>query len=312
MRKGLLIALLMSAVVGGVESLAGERRPVDPDKLRATILTADRMVVVHADRGEGDTETTLFQSSSPADIRQFAEALVLEVPEETLVCLCDDPLEIHFFAGRELLLRVTNHGAQTISSSTWDSEAVIADPEAFLAWFDQRSIAQPREEYERSKLEAVRFQAAQRRWLEAMPTSLRPYWPKMQDPSGGPSVEELLASLSQEVSSAPEQILVILNWFGSGMGPWSGFPAYEEVAEELLLTYATPQLLQVVESHSLSDNQAEGAARLFGGWSFSQKRPGDRLLLSPRLKARLLNQALRSRDDEDKIARAERAFRDSQ
>jgi len=62
-----------------------------------------------------------------------------------------------------------------------------------------------------------------------------------------------------------------------------------------------------VESRDLTKTQTDGVARLFGGFTFSRQRPTDLRLLSPDLKARLLEHSLAGAD-EDKRGRAQRAF----
>ncbi len=57
----------------------------------------------------------------------------------------------------------------------------------------------------------------------------------------------------------------------------------------------------------LTDAQLEGAARLFGGWEFSHRRPKDLAQLSPELKKLLFEHSLKS-TDKDKIGRAKGAF----
>lgn len=60
-------------------------------------------------------------------------------------------------------------------------------------------------------------------------------------------------------------------------------------------------------SPELSKAQLEGAARLFAGWGFQQRRPMDRSKLPKALKDRLLAHALSSAD-QDKRDRATDAF----
>jgi hypothetical protein len=91
------------------------------------------------------------------------------------------------------------------------------------------------------------------------------------------------------------------------MGRWSGFPAYEVVAEKLLLDYSTRELLSAIEGKDLTTAQLEGVARLFGGFKFVSYRTAELRLLPPELKARLLEHSLKS-DNEDKRGRAQRAF----
>ena len=82
---------------------------------------------------------------------------------------------------------------------------------------------------------------------------------------------------------------------------------YEGVAEEMLLEYTTPELLRAIQSTQLSDQETEGAARLFGGWEFNQKGPQDNGLIPPELKQMLLKHCLSS-TDQDKLARARQTF----
>jgi hypothetical protein len=96
-------------------------------------------------------------------------------------------------------------------------------------------------------------------------------------------------------------------WFGSGQGPWSGFPSYETVAERLLLDFQTETLIAAAEA-ARTAQQLEGAARLFAGWEFSQHRQEDLARLRPDLKQRLLAHSLES-TDEDKRSRARHAFK---
>lgn len=142
-----------------------------------------------------------------------------------------------------------------------------------------------------------------------MPASLRPFWEAMNEraPFGHQDLAPLQAALAREFPEPRTRILALLEWYGSGEGPWSGFPAYEQTAESLLLAYATPDLLSAVDAGHLSTNQTEGAARLFAGSPFRRARPGDGALLDPQLRQRLLEHSLTS-GDEDKRARARAAY----
>ena len=157
--------------------------------------------------------------------------------------------------------------------------------------------------------ETRRRVAAEERWREAMPSSLRPHWRTMNaTPMGGQSdLAPLLSALATELPEPHTRILALLEWFGAGTGPWSGYPAYEGVAEDLLLSYSTSEVLAAVRDRELTPRQTEGAARLFAGWQFGKERPGDGSLLGPELRERLLRHSMKS-DDKDKQARAKAAF----
>jgi hypothetical protein len=78
-------------------------------------------------------------------------------------------------------------------------------------------------------------------------------------------------------------------------------------AEELLLGFSTSDLIAAAQTDNLTEQQLEGAARLFAGWDFSQRRPSDLYTLSPELKKKLLDHSLNT-TDEDKLDRAKHAF----
>lgn len=150
-------------------------------------------------------------------------------------------------------------------------------------------------------------EAAEARWREAMPKSIQPLWGDAMRMEVNPDVAPLRAALAQEIPDARQRILALFAWYGSGEGPWSGFPSYEEVADRLLLEYPTPDLIAAAETETLTEPQLEGAARLFGGWTFGQNRPADRKALPDALKKKLLDHSLKSTDN-DKIRRARNAF----
>ncbi len=154
--------------------------------------------------------------------------------------------------------------------------------------------------------ERAKSDADWKRWLAATPESLQPFLTNAASAGisfgNNPEVE-----LGKEIPDENKRILALLGWYGSGAGPWSGCPAYEEMPDELLLRFPTSKIISVVQSTSMSEAQMEGAARFFGGWDFSHTRPNDLKLLSADLKKELLDQALKSKI-EDNIERARKAF----
>jgi hypothetical protein len=127
-------------------------------------------------------------------------------------------------------------------------------------------------------------------------------------PIGADSVPKgARAAIAAQFPSRHDRIAALLEWYGSGAGPWSGFPAYEDEAAVLLFDNSTADILTAIAETPMTDQQWEGAARFFGGWDFRQKRPLDLKLISPKLKAILLQHSLRS-NDRDKVERAKKAF----
>jgi hypothetical protein len=156
--------------------------------------------------------------------------------------------------------------------------------------------------------EAERKKAEQEsaRWLAAMPKSIQPFWETMgNEPSF--NIFPLREPLAKEYPDVTQRILKLMEWYGNGAGPWSGFPSYEEVPDNLLHDYSTKTILAAIQSTTLNDAQIEGAARFFAGWDFSKRRPGELDLLPRSFKDQLLKHSLES-GDKDKKERAQNAF----
>ncbi|MFK7852004.1 MAG: hypothetical protein AB8D78_13595, partial [Akkermansiaceae bacterium] len=86
------------------------------------------------------------------------------------------------------------------------------------------------------------------------------------------------------------------------------FPSYESAAEELLLEYQIAEIVSAIENKDLSAEQTEGAARLLGGWDFSQKHPKG-LEQVPAAIKRSLWAHVKDTKDKDKLGRATDAFK---
>jgi hypothetical protein len=175
---------------------------------------------------------------------------------------------------------------------------------------DDARLDAVRKEWDEEIARVRKYEADEARWHAAMPSSLAPHWQAMADMGRfgtSPPIEPINAALRVQYPESRTRILALLEWYGTDAGPWSGYPAYEGVAQDLLLTDSTSELLAAIEGQELSPRQLEGAARLFGGWEFGRARPQDLALLPRELRERLLLHSLES-DDEDKKRRARRAF----
>ena len=276
-----------------------------PDDLRTLIDHADKVVVLEIPTSDA---SVLYESSARQDLDALKRATRVSVPEGTLHCMCIGSPAIDLYSKGQRIVRITNHHAELLRCELWKSDAPIVDSEAFLKWFDERKIAGPRAEWDDGIKDQQRSETNRQRWLDAMPPSLKPLWPTVEQSLDGPTdIAPLHRALVKDVPDEPERIRALLSWYGSGAGPWSGFPSYEVAAENLLLRYPTRSIVAAIEGRELSAAQTEGAARLFGGWSFSRGRPDDRRLLPQDLKQRLLAHSLKS-SNEDKRRRAQRAF----
>jgi hypothetical protein len=304
-----LVLTAMLALGSGRARASDESlRLIDPSAVRSLVASANRIEVVEI-LSEG--ERVLYSSHRKDDIAQFVDALDLVRPETWFHCGCLGNPAIRLFSGSRLVASVSNHHGLLVRVSGWDGDATLANQEKWLQWFDRRGISSVRQEVDDAKQRAEQNRAAEARWVSAMPRLLQPLWQADRDrivtTPAEPDLDVWQAALVQEYPDFTARIASLLHWYGSGAGPWSGYPSYEGIAEDLLLLYSTPELLSAVEALELTPEQSEGAARLFGGWQFRSSRPSDGDLLSENLRRTLLVHAMAS-SDEDKRARASAAF----
>ena len=303
-----LVGLVGCGVLASAVASAAAGTPADPlpsaaelAAFHAVIGSADRIV---AHGRDGTAEPGRFESSDRRDIESFAAALQISAPEDRMRDFCEGTPEVQLFRRGERIATITYHHGVVMRADRWDTDVFLADPEPLIHWFSERGIPGPRREADEA-LESER-QAAE--WLAAMPESLRPFWDDMREadwPHFDPA--PLREPLAMQFPSTRDRVRALYGWFGSGVGLWSGYPAYEDAAERLLMEYPIDDLLLVAAEPELTTTELEGAARLLAGWSFSQRRAEDLLEVPPPLRAKLLAHTMTS-DDADKKGRAEAAF----
>ena len=116
----------------------------------------------------------------------------------------------------------------------------------------------------------------------------------------------LRPELARQIQDVPERIRMLFTWYGSGSGPWSGFPAYEEVPGRLLSDYEPSVLVSVLVHTHPSQSEIEGAARFFSGRT-PERNAKANATLPAQLKKVLWEHVLKS-GDEDKIERSRPAL----
>jgi len=276
--------------------------------------------------------------SGPADITALRAAMrIVDGAGGHCMCFGEPTLEM-LSASRSRLALISIHHGRAIRWSQWKDDAKLVDGRSLLEWIAQRGVTEPLREFEKQEELQRQITLDYVRWVAAMPDALRPAWPSFLDlarpnffdqpskiftpavrdepdtfssvarTSTNDHIAPLRAALENGLPEEDERIQALLGWYGSGTGPWSGFPSYEQAAEDLLLEYPTARILQAIEHVQLSSAQLQGAARLFGGWSFGNQRPGELSQIPATLKKTLWLSVKDSADD-DKRARARRAFR---
>jgi hypothetical protein len=256
---------------------AGEKptpHPVRPAELQLLIGRADRVVVY----GNGTPYSAVYSSANPKDLLELQEALAVQSPKSWFRCACYPELQVELSRkGKELgVIEIEEN--LTIGFSQWSGDARPANRWRLLQWFDARGIQGPRRSYDRNLAIRKADRLASRRWLSGMPSTLRPLWPNlMRDPdwynsSVNAAIERtanaLTPSLTEQYPDARQRVRALFSWFGSGAGPWSGFPVAEEVPAHLLLQYMPQDLVSALEAPALTDREMEGAARFFSGYNY--------------------------------------------
>lgn len=260
-----------------------------------------------------DEEKTLIDIANAEQARAFVQQIdVIDNREQWFHCMCCGNPTIELYQGDKLLAALAFHHGRSLRwvAGKWPGDAKLTpDSALYLREFLAANGAPgAKEEFEEMEARSQEWAKNEARWKAAMPEAIKPYWKQSGDPLAKPVKPEIIISkLAQDIPDRNEQILTLLHWLGSGDGPWSGYPAYESLAQELLLQYTTQDILAAVDGVDLTPTQTDGLARLFGGWDFSQKRPNDRQLIPAGLKTRLLAHVQQS-DDEDNRSRALRAF----
>jgi len=273
-------------------------------ELFVDIDQADEMVVY----SEGfKREFVVYRSSNRKDFDELKSAITLKREGGPFVCACTDGPEIALLKNKKEIAAVWNHEGTAIGSSVWKGDWESSDSELWLRWFDARGMKSARKFFNEMRSEDRKATVDERRWLETMPSSLKPLWAdalsQYHPPMEFPDLKPLNAALERQYPATDHRIRALMAWFGSGAGPWSGFPAYEEIAAKLLRQYPTPELIKAVEGRLLTDQEVEGAARILGSWT-----PAPDLTPIPDdLRRILLEHCLKS-PDQDKVERAKRAF----
>jgi hypothetical protein len=303
MFRRLYVAICL--VMFALPLIAGEKsRNEQLSVLFVLIDQADEMVVYT----EGfKREFAIYHSSSRKDFEDLKSAITLKHKGGPFVCACMDGPEIALLKNKKEIASVWNHEGTAIGSSVWNGDWENSDANRWLRWFDVRGMTSAREFFNQRRSEDRKMVVAEKRWLKAMPSSLKPLWSnavsQYNPPDKFPDLKPLNAALLKQYPDAYDRIHALMAWFGPGAGPWSGFPGYEQIAERLLRQYSTAELIGAAESTNLSDQELEGAARILGNWT----PVPDHTPIPAQLRQKLLEHCLKSKD-QDKVERARKAF----
>lgn len=258
----------------------------------------------------GAEPRTLLETSDRATLASFRGCFtIVEDPQTFGHCMCLGDPHLELYAGDKLAAIIGYHHGFSIRWNAWKHDALLKEPHRLLNWLSDHGVGGPRLEIEETSRLYEESQRHREQWLEAMPDCFRPFQERMDDDLNSELHQLLLAALRATIPSPKQQALSLFGWFGSGAGPWSGYPSYEGVPKELLLDYSTSSLVEALTSSTPTETQWCGAARYFGGWDFWKRKQGDRALLPTALNQRLLA-AARATNIADNFERAVGAFKE--
>jgi len=289
--------------------------PARPRELLAAIDEANKIVVYDAmpviSMGQGSPPAVpLYSSEDRSDISALHDSLVMEKPRAWFRCACIPEVDIELWQKKHLIGVISYYNESTLGFSRWSGDIRLADGERIVKWFDARGISGPRRILEEDQARDEADKVAAARWLDAMPSDLRPLWPEIlknaqwwQDPRVAvvQSAAALKRALAKEYPDQNQRIRALFSWFGSGSGAWSGYYAWEDVPSQMLLEYTAPELANALEAKPLTDQENEGAARLFVGYTPNAlfRPPGDTTLIAQlpeQLKKSLVDYVARTGD----------------
>jgi hypothetical protein len=198
---------------------------------------------------------------------------------------------------------LTLHHGESLRWPESDGNLMLLAPDAIMDWLSARGVTFVREQYEASRRLREVADTEASRWSAMMPASLRPFFEEMQR-TGGSEDPAWTAAIEQQFPDPVHRATILLAWFGSSGGPWSGYPSWESVPQQLLLALPLGVLLSAI-GDAPDDRTCEGAARLFCSWDFGKRRRKERARLPAELRRQLLDHVERSGDD-SKRAQARR------
>jgi hypothetical protein len=154
----------------------------------------------------------------------------------------------------------------SIRRSVWKGDADLAKPRRFADWLVRHGVGDAREHLAAEEQRMAEWFQLTEAWERAMPPSLRPLWPDgLGDDMSPADVDAADVLLRAAVPDPIARVRALYTWFGAGKGPWSGYPSYEEAAEQLLLAYPVEVLLDALDASTDDVAALYGAARLFSG-----------------------------------------------
>jgi hypothetical protein len=294
-------------------SLDGGREPRNAD-LDELFAKAERGLILLSGVENGRVmNERLICEIRPDGLAAMREALRIREGGPSFRCMCRGDFAVELFRGRRAIAAIGLHHGVSIRLDDWGSDAELADGRLFFAWLADHGVPGPLAEYEASLQFQKEAEALRLKWREAAPPEARPFLDGIAPESLAPSQEKsacepILRALEAAYPAPRDRIARLFAWYGSGAGPWSGYPAYEHVADLLLMQHDFPDVIDAVAAGLDAPEEETGAARFI---AIHARTRAERSLVARIPEAVRSSLAARARATgiDDNIARLDAALR---
>lgn len=258
-----------------------------PDDLVELFQQTTRVQVCQMEPAQDNPRTlrprVVTEFQDPQQLEELAHWLGIHPVDSSNAahCMCLGSVYLQFEPAGE---KISLHHGKSIRWLRWRWDAPLLDGWGLARFLDRLGYAGLLEEMRQHQDGARQQVRSSQRWIEACPDCLRVF---ALDEFPTRPLEVLQARLAQAFPHPLRQALRLFSWYGRGDGPWSGYPSYERIAEELLAALPTPVLVQATAAAN-EPEQLRGAARFWAGWNQRTRLPA----LPSELKQRLLRVAL--------------------
>jgi hypothetical protein len=212
----------------------------------------------------------LFDITQPDVIKQFATLIEIDETQIGFHCMCLGTYDVELYSNKQLQAIINYHHEVSIRYNGWSSDAGIANTQGLITFLAQLGFTKPQEDYLETQRRQEEDQQADREWLAAAPKCFSTYWSEFD--MFGRHPQALVDALDAEIPDKAMQILALLQLFGQSKNPWSGYPSYEGIPQEILNNYHAKYILEVYAGSDKNDKLKSGLGRYICSFEFRKVR----------------------------------------
>ncbi len=242
------------------------------EQLRNLFAGADHIIIKPARLSEfyEDPNPVLFEITQPDVIKQFATLIEIDETQVGFHCMCTGTYDIELYANGQQQAIISYHHEVSIRYNGWSSDAGIANTQGLISFLAQLGFTKPQEDYLETQRRQEEYQQADSEWLAAAPKSFSTYWDEFR--MDGHYPQALVEALDEDIPDKTAQIIALLQLFGQSKNPWSGYPSYEGIPQEILNNYHAKYILEVYAGSDKNDKLKSGLGRYICGYHFRKVR----------------------------------------